>query len=459
MIKTILEKFKETIEEFHFLGKEEKVLVAFSGGLDSSGLLCLLLEIRRERNLELFLAHFNHKLRKDADEDERFVREVADRNSLPLFVGAADVRDYAKRKKINLEEAGRELRYKFLKDTAFQVGATKIATGHTMNDQAETFLMRLLRGSGLSGLASIFPLVEGIIIRPLLKIQREEIEFYLKKKGIPYRQDVSNFDRRFLRNKIRMDLIPYLKEHYDPRIVPRLSQVAALLYEEENLMREVVGEKAKEAILETGSGTFLRLQAVENYPEALKRRVVREFIMRIKGNLRGISFKDVTSILKMKKQKEFHLKKGFVLRREGDLIFIKKEEGPFKKKFMYLWNGRDRLRIKECNLEFEGTILKKKDLDELTFDDENLANFDYSKLNFPLLVRNRVEGDRYQPLGSLGRKKLKEIMRAKGIPLEERMRRPVFISGREIIWVLGLPVSEDFKVTKRTKEIFRIQKL
>ena len=237
----ILNRIRKTIDEYSLLEKGDKILIAYSGGADSTGLLLSFLELREEMGLELFLGHFNHKLRSSADEDERFVKNMAQKYSLPLFVGSKDVRSYAKKHRLNLEEAGRKLRYDFLKRIALKIGATRVATGHTMNDQVETFFMRLMRGSGLRGLSGIFPAVEKVIIRPLIQVKREEIEFFLKKKEVDFREDESNFDRRFLRNRIRLDLIPYIQKDFNPEIVTRVERFVSLLQAEEELLEEMQG--------------------------------------------------------------------------------------------------------------------------------------------------------------------------------------------------------------------------
>lgn len=454
----ILERVKKTIQEYNLLQKKDKILIAYSGGVDSTGLLNLLLKLREEWSFELFLGHFNHKLRQKAEEDEKFVRRMAQKYSLPLFVGSKDVRSYARAKRMNIEEAGRKLRYDFLKKTALKIGRAKIATGHTMTDQAETFLMRLMRGSGLRGLAGIFPLVEEVIVRPLIQIEREDIEAYLRKRGIEYRIDESNFDRRFLRNKIRLDLIPYIRENFEPKIVPCLSKIASIFREEESLLEKITQEKAKRAVLKNDNRISLQVESISSLPRALTRRVARHFISELRGNLRGISFEDVESVLALKEGKEFPLKKDLVLRREQGQIFLKGKIPP-KIRYEYRWKGEGPLEIKELRLKFEGKKIKRGDSLRLDFDDQARAFLDMGKLRFPLLVRNRREGDRYQPLGAPGQKKLKEIMRAKGIPLSERERRPVFLSGDEIVWILGLPVSEKFKIRSRTNDIFAIKKL
>jgi tRNA(Ile)-lysidine synthase len=453
----ILEIVKKTIQELSLLEPEDRILIAYSGGADSSALLHLLLELREEWSFELFLGHFNHRLRPGAEEDELFVRNMAGKFSLPLFVGREDVRAEAEAMGMNIEEAGRKLRYDFLGKTASEIGRAKVATGHTLTDQAETLLMRLMRGSGLRGLAGIFPVKDDVIVRPLLRVEREDVEAYLKKKKIEFRVDESNFDRRFLRNRVRLDLLPYLKENFEPAVVQHLGRIAAIIREEDRLLDEITREKARKAIVGKSADISMDLQYLSSLPRALARRVIREFITRLRGSLKKVSFEDVESVLALAEGKEYSLKERLVLRREGNRVFLKKTVRP--EDYEYLWSGQEPLEIKSLRLRFTGKKFRKKKASSLSFDDRTQACLDLKKLKFPLLVRSRREGDRYRPLGAPGRKKVKEIMRARGIPLSEREKCPVFLSGEEIVWILGLPVSDGFKIEKGTIDIFQIKKL
>jgi tRNA(Ile)-lysidine synthase len=453
----LLEKVKKTIQNHGLFHKEDKILIAYSGGVDSTALLHLFLELQKEWPLELFLGHFNHKLRQNAEADERFVRDTARKLSLPLFVEHGDVRARAEAMKQNIEETGRQLRYEFLNQKAAEIGGAKIATGHTLTDQAETLLMRLMRGSGLRGLAGIYPVVDERLVRPLLEVEREDIEAYLKEKKIAYRTDESNFDRRFLRNRIRLELLPYIRKNFEPAIVRQLGRMASIIREEDILLEEMAREKAKEAVKKKSHRVSLEQLSLSSIPRALARRVIRNFISELRGSLRRISFEDVESILSLDEGKEYSLKEDVVLRREKNQIILKKKAAPVQ--YEYEWEGKGVLELQELGLTFKGKKTTRENIPVLRSDDQTRAFLDFGKLRFPLTVRNRREGDRYHPLGAPGRKKVKEIFRSKGIPLAERERHPVFLSGNEIVWILGLPVSEKFKIEEETSDVFEIKKL
>ncbi|MFW6128964.1 MAG: tRNA lysidine(34) synthetase TilS [Candidatus Aminicenantaceae bacterium] len=459
----VFDTFKKTILKYGLLRKKDKVLVCCSGGKDSTALLYLFLELKKEWDINLSIAHFNHRLRPEARRDEQFVKDCSLKFSLPFYSDSEDVLSYAESHRMNIEEAGRKLRYNFFKKTAREIEAAKIATGHTKTDQAETVLMRILRGSGLQGLAGIYPELNDGIIRPLIHIAREEIDDYMKNKKISFCTDKSNYDRSYLRNKVRLDLIPELQKKYDSRIVSNLAKMASIIKEENDLLEQIVKESMEKAILRDGDKIKLDALYIQKISLALARRVVRNFIVRIKGDLRGVSFDDIETILGMEEGKEFSFKNNLILKREENFIFLKvnlfEAKSSVKKEFKYFWNMDTKIEIKEINQTFIGRLMNKEDTFVPRYGDENRAYLDRAKICFPIIIRPRIQGDKYQPLGSPGKKKLKEIMRAKGIPRSKRDILPVFFSGDDILWVPGLPVSEKFKWTNKTKEIYLIERI
>jgi tRNA(Ile)-lysidine synthase len=452
----VYKTFKKTVARHDLLGPGDRVLVAFSGGQDSSALLELLLRLRDEVPIEIRLAHFNHKLRPSADADEAHAKAVARKFKLAIVTGSRNVRLYARRRRLNLEEAARTLRHGFLKKTARRTGATKIATGHTLTDQAETVLMRLMRGTGPQGLGGMAPKPDAILIRPLLDLERREITAYLGLRGVPFRSDETNFDRRYLRNRIRLDVLPSL-EAVEPAVVRHLGRLAMIMRDEERLLERVTATAWHELLRIEGGRPALDAGGLTTLPHGLSRRVVRKFLSDLCGNLRGISFEDVESILGLKNGKEKTVRKGLVLRREAGLLFRKRSR-PDGKAFEVRWDGNAALKLRGTEWKFRASTIKHEPPGKLSFDDRHKAYLDKSRLEFPLIVRSRRPGDRYRPLGAPGSKKLKEMLRAKGIPLATRDTVPVFVSAGRIVWVPGLPVSEEHKVTGSTKTLFVIEK-
>ena len=437
----------------------DRVLAGCSGGPDSVALVALLLGLREEMRLEVVVAHFDHRLRPDSAADAAFVEGLARRWVLPFVAGSKDVRGEARRLRLNLEEAARELRYGFLREAARRAGATKIATGHTMDDQAETFLMRLFRGTGLTGLAAIGPLAGPAgcpVIRPLLGVRRAAVEAYLRAEGLPFRTDASNLDRKFLRNRVRLDLLPELEREYAPRLVEHLAALASLAREEDELLDAFVRELADEFITRTGGEPALDVRTLALVPPALARRVAREFIREVKGDLRSVTSADIASLLGLRDGRVRTFRKGLVLRREEGRLVRVRRPPPAARGFEVRWGGRGEVRA--AGMTFRGRTLAREAAPPLEGDDARRALLDRAKLRFPLVLRSRRPGDLYRPLGAPGRKKLKEVLRARGVPLRERDRRPVFLSGGEIVWVPGCPVAEKFKVGRGTDRIFLVER-
>ncbi|MBN2198385.1 MAG: tRNA lysidine(34) synthetase TilS [Candidatus Aminicenantes bacterium] len=454
----VRQTFLKTLRKGRLLEPGERVLVAWSGGQDSTALVRLLLDIRRPWSLEVIAAHFNHGLRPAARRDEAFVRRSAAKLGIPLVVGTADVRGRARREGLSTEEAARFCRYEFLNSAAEEAGASKVATGHTMNDQAETVLLRLVQGAGSRGLAGIHPAVQGRIIRPLLEISGEDIRAFLRERRLRSVRDESNRDRRFLRNRIRLDLIPVLARKFNPDIVRLLARTADILREEDAFLDELASKKAGRALRGSGPGARLETAALARLPRALARRVVRRFVRLLKGDLRSFSYDDVEDILTLGEGKEKSLAPGVILMKERGCLGLKTQPVT-PASYRLFWDGKKRLGLAPSGMAFRAEMFSPSPKRKLAFDNSRRAYLDAGKIRLPLEVRPRRPGDRYRPLGASGSKKLKEILRAKGIVQGERERLPVFLSGGKVAWAPGLPAAEEFKVGGRTRKIFLIEKL
>ncbi|MGB7295793.1 MAG: tRNA lysidine(34) synthetase TilS [Candidatus Aminicenantales bacterium] len=452
-----LVKVRATIARLGLLERGDKVLMACSGGADSVALTVALMELREEYSLRLALAHFNHCLRRSAAADERFVIELAQSLGLPLYLRREDIRAYARRSGMNIEEAGRERRYLFLRRASARIEAGKIATAHTLTDQAETVIMRLLRGSGPSGLAGIAPCLDGLIIRPLIEVERREVEAFLRERRMSFCQDETNRDLGYLRNRVRRRLIPYLERNFEPGVVRHLGRLAEICREEEEVWGQATQKEVKRVIRRKDGGLDLDAVRLSTLTPAIGRRCVRAYLREVKGDLRRLSFRDVESVRGLAEGKEATLPGRIVLRREKGFISVKKRSLS-SLRYEYTWDGKKKLAVPEAGLSFHLKKISRNSVGRIPYDDTRTAFLDAANVRFHLTVRRRREGDRYRPLGAPGRKKLKEIMRAKGIAAGERDRHPVFLSGGEIVWVPGLPVADAFKVTPSTRHILVIEK-
>ena len=448
------QKVKKFVEANRLFSPDSRLVVAVSGGQDSVALLHLLLELKKDwPSLELAVAHFNHQLRKSAAEDERFVRNLARNYGLKIFVGRARVREFALKNRLNLEEAGRQLRYEFLERTAEKYEADRILTAHTMTDQAETVLMKIFRGTGVEGLQGI-RLRTGKIVRPLLCFSRRELQQYLKKNGFDFRRDETNVDLSLLRNRIRGKLLPYIEKEFGLDASRNLAQLALIAQDENEAISELVEGLWPVVVRGSCSNPEFDLKALKEMPVAVARRLVRKFL-NVSIGLESPSFDQTRAVLELDEGQKFSWGKDKVI--ENKAGWLKRLEKSKRPGFSILWNGKGRLRIND-RWEYLGRIVSAEKTRQPEFDDTRICYLDADKLTFPLEVRSRKPGDKYRPLKLKGEKRLKDLLRERKIPQEERDLTPVFLSAGKIVWAPGLPVSERHKISSETRKIFTIKK-
>lgn len=456
----MIDKVINTIYENNMFIKGDKVIVAVSGGPDSMCLLNILYRLKDELGISLAVAHVNHGLRgEEADEDEAYVKKFCDSIKVEYYSIKIDIYKISKEKGISCESAGRESRYEFFEDVRKKINAQKIALAHNANDQAETVLMRIIRGTGLDGLIGIKPVRDGKFVRPLINSTRDEIEEYCRVNDISCRIDKTNFENIYTRNKIRLELLPYIKENFNKDIIGTLIRLSNIIEKDNEFIEQVSEEKYKK-YCENNSEKVIIYSRAFREPEAIVTRIIRRAYNDLKGNLydlEKIHIYDIINIQKNSTGKKIMLKGGIEASNNyGDIQIykFKAQDSTNIKKQYNLELGTNEA------LEFSLKVsLRKIDKEEkVSLKNNNLIKFfDYDKIKNNILLRYRREGDRFNPFGMKGSKKLKDIFIDMKIPKEERDKIPLVCFGDEIAWIVGYKVSDRFKVDKETKNILEIK--
>jgi tRNA(Ile)-lysidine synthase len=455
-----LKKFKQTIARYDLLEKGDKVLVAVSGGPDSVALLYALLEIKGEFDLDICVAHLNHKLRgRESDEDQKFVKKLAHKLNLKFFSKSVDVKKEAKKRKLSLEECARLVRYQYLENLADKIQADKIAVGHQADDQAETFLMRLLRGAGGLGLSGIPP-KRGKIIRPLMEIKREEIEKFLKEKGVLYRTDSSNLLPNYFRNKIRLSLLPLIKKKFNPKIVEVLNRASNIISSQQQYI-----EKSCEEILgfvcksKSKNKIVLDLNRFVNYDICLKREMIRRCVKELNGDSTDISFDSVERALdlvkKEKSGKRVRLTVNIWAEASGKNLAIYKQR---KRQYDYPITLPGIKNLRSLGMKIRSEVVSRSSLPKkIKSNGEEVAFLDWEKLKGPFNLRSRRPKDKFRPLGMQGTKSIADFLIDIKVPRYERDEVMLLTAQGKIAWVVGYRISDEFKVTDKTKKVLKME--
>ena len=478
------------IREHSLLGPGDRVAVAVSGGADSVALLRILLEMRAELGIVLLVAHFNHQLRgAESDADEAFVASLAENCGLELYVDRANVQEHARNSKLSTEAAARKLRYQWLASVADQHRIDEVATAHTLDDQAETVLLKLLRGAGTRGLAGIYPVVNltagspkdrlsqasecsslpGIpvgvpaqskdssstvrVIRPLLGVSREQVEAYLTSISQEWREDETNLDRHFLRNRVRHELLPLLEREYNPKLRQILSDLAEISrgeeeFWEQNLNRELATRQASNGLADEGdrdlnvsSTPGLGLHGFSALPVALQRRVLKRFA---EYGGRSLDFEHVERLRQcaLGESPSTELPNGQVARLDKQSLVIRPAVPSHKfASYRYVLPVPGAVEIVELRQTVRAELVPEHFAAEAV--PGELLNLDL--LEAELVVRNWCPGDRFWPAHSRSEEKLKRLFAEKRVPAVERPTWPVVLCGMEIVWVPGFSVANAYR--------------
>ncbi len=474
-----LETVEKTIVKHDMFHRGERVLAAVSGGPDSMAMLHVLIALIPRFSFSLGIAHLNHSLRgEDSDNDAAFVASRAERLGLQVYLAKENVKAYQKENRLSLEDAARQVRYNYLFNTAREHGYTKIALGHTRNDNAELVLMNLIRGSGKTGLAGIPPVRGQMIIRPILGVSRAEVIEFLDNNGLAYVSDRSNEDINFLRNRVRHELIPLLNKEYSPNIINTLDRTAAILREDDIWSEDTVRPLFEKMIINKSENKItLSVQDLKAVHPATGRRIVRMGIRSVKGDLRRITFSHVDSVISLMENKSpsgrLDLPDRIRAGIRGEALYFEKKDMPLRLspddedwespvfEYTVLPSGftDETLFIKETGYTMRFLKAGDMSLDDIRGGGNDVAFIDMDRISFPLVIRNCRSGDRFTPLGMSGSQKVSRFFINKRIPKAQRVHCPVLISGDQIIWVAGYRIAEPVKVTPSTINIMKVELL
>ncbi len=449
----MLSAIRQAVLKHHMLQPGDKAICGVSGGPDSMALLHALMMLQKEIGHMVIAAHLDHGLRPESPEEATFVKEFCGRHGIPFFMEKADIASMADLAHISLEDAGRRARYSFFNRILEEQHASRIAVGHQMQDNAETILWNLMRGSGLNGLCGIRP-VQGYIIRPLLFTSREEIVEYLHVNHIPFVNDSSNDTFDYTRNRIRHTLLPVMGQ-FNANLYGTLSRMALILADDERTLDEATCPVYNTAVTKQGEGLRIRIDPVANAPRAIARRVIRRAVEDICG-LKDLTSAQVEAVLDLKDLQPgscADIHSGLIARREFDTISILKPAAAETRG--------------ETPLNLEG-VTEATDFhclftcspiaglpEDLKCHPEHYEYFDADLFPKDAVVRGRREGDRIRPLGC-GQMKLKKYLSQKKIPRWDREDIPVIAHGQDILWAAGYGISDTVKVGRDTKRIIRI---
>ncbi|OOP55930.1 MAG: tRNA lysidine(34) synthetase TilS [Candidatus Brocadia carolinensis] len=464
-------KIFNTITKHRLIKPHDSIIVGVSGGPDSVALIKILHAINFAKNLKLslFLAHLNHQLRgKSSEEDAQFVQKLSNELSLPFILKSVNIGEIAAQTKRSIEETARRERYNFFMESAQKNSASAVVTGHTADDNTETILHRIIRGTGTLGLGGIplkRPLTTGSpiqLVRPLLFVWRKEIVEYLGEKHCKYRTDASNDELVYLRNKIRIELIPFLENQYNPKVKSLLIQLCQIL----NLQNEFLVTEAKKILqastMEIKHDSYtIDTRCLTQYPKILQYFALREILNTLQIPLSEITYGHYTKILeeitRKGKGRHYQLPENLSLWHEHGMLRFQKDFLPARS-----------APTSETTIQIPG-ITPVHPLGHLVAEISDIQDFsletykqhkprdqevlDLYRIIMPLSVRMRKDGDTISPIGTRGHKKLKDLFIDKKIPVKERDAIPIIVMNNQPVCVFGICIDNKVKVTANTKKI------
>lgn len=460
----MLGKVAGFIKRNNLISPGDRIVVGFSGGADSMVLLHILNNLKDKLGFEVSAAaHINHGLRgAHAKEDADFCERICKMWNVPFYLKEADVNSVAQSLSLSVEEAGRKVRYSFFNEVLEKTDSNKLATAHHKNDQAETILYNLIRGTGVRGFGGIKPIRDNCFIRPLLCAAREEIESYILKNNLEYRIDLTNDEVIYTRNRIRHELIPYIRDNFNSGIIDALDRMGQVAREEDEFLTDYCSKQITQYVSVKDNRVGLSLSFLDN-PPAIKKRLLRAAVEKLKKGLKDISYKHIEDGIRLAEESQsgskIVLPENICIFKNFDTIDIYEvsDEKPIDS-FDFSIPAPGLVHLDSLNTTIETSVLSGDQIKNINPGGDPLSVFiDKAKVKGQLRVRQRKNGDRFMPFGLTGTKKLKDYFIEKKVPRYERDCIPLVVDDENIVWVVGYSISDLYRIDKNTTEIINIK--
>ncbi|MDW0092399.1 tRNA lysidine(34) synthetase TilS [Clostridioides difficile] len=456
----IFDKVLSTINKHNLIQKGDKIVLGLSGGPDSVCLLHVLNRLKKDFNIEIYAAHLNHQIRGiEAQKDALYVSKLCEDMGIVFFVKSINVPKYCENEGLSLEEGARTLRYEMFYEIKDKIKANKIAIGHNLNDQAETVMMRIMRGTGLKGLKGIDYIRDNCIIRPILDVERNEIEEYCEAYNLNPRIDKTNLENIYTRNKIRLDLLPYMKDNFNSNVIESIVRMSNSLKSDNDYIEKEAEAKFREVsnIKEKGF-VEINLDDFVCLHDAIKVRVLRNSIKHILGDTNFVDQRHIEDIMSLednsKVNKMLTLPRNIFVYRKKDSIILTNEEIVNEEiEFYYNVPSNGFIKIKELKQIIETQVMSIDRYKSMKLDNSS-KGFDFNKVKGGIVIRSRRQGDKIKL--AMGSKKVKDLFIDLKIPREERCKIPIITDSEGIICVGDYKISENYKIDENTKEVLKI---
>ena len=450
-MKSLEQKIINFIDEHSLIKEGDKIIIALSGGPDSVFALYFFHKYKKKFKIEIFAAHLNHSLRaKESDKDEDFCKELCGCYDIKFFSERAKVQKHKSEFKLSLEEAARELRYAFLEDIAREIKADKIITAHNINDNTETVLLNLFKGTGAKGLSGI-PIIRDKIIRPFLSASKTEIINYLEKKKIAYRLDETNLSNKFERNLLRNKIIPQIREQVNPALDEAILRSSVNLRNTVNIVNDEISRILDNEVHFKNTVMDIPLSIVNRYNEGFVKEIIIASLKRtfhLEFNYTNV--KNVFSLFTKQTGKKVKLKNDIFAFREREFISVKKRDNE-RQYFQQLSIG-----------ETAGISNKKLSITEINVSEvkeaksRNVEFIDGDNIEKIFTLRNWKRGDKFIPLGMKNFKKISDFLTEQKVKTSQRQNQLVLTNRNQIVWVVGLRIDERFKLKNKTKKVLQL---